>query len=727
MGNANFMTSDDTTKNPAQFVTTNHPALMYVTADQPVTLYSYKNGKDKAFEYTFKQNENFEIVGRNQSNTNEFLIKYDNKYAYISIPGIDSAAISGTPAANLIRDKYDGITFDPGADNAAKFNQFILDADNAKNAQLSDVISLGTVDTTPLYNQEDLIVSDTTAVGNTYEKVVSPGEYKLDAAKQSALDAIIGSYGIPPQWTRYVDPRIYVFQLSNNGANDFGNSGVDHASSGSSRSNIQAGLGRRYATVIISNPTIIELAPGYIKYSNWLEGAFSMDAMESDINDMLSESDLGALIDTFNSKDSKFYTIKPNFANSESVSGDVKRHGYIYYVNVLLYIAAIFLSRANDNYDGTFTLYDSGGTPKQIPYALSKRNLPRDSSKIYTDVDWAVYDKTAGFINIGGIKLGTAGESQSGSDRFDYIKFYLSGSTTANDQFDTQTDESMLSSLANTINTGLKEFAYWGDSMLGNVASGLAKGIDDIFNETKLNGFAPLAGIFNASEMVAGAKVVFPKIITESSYGKSIQCECTFVGVYGEEEALYLNTLRPYLHLLAFVLPHQVKTSLEMYTFPFLVKAFCRGLFNVEMGVISSFSVQRGGSDNALWSFNGTAELISVSFDVTPLITNLVMSSEMDGIKWLLRNKGLHEYMSAITAYDARNDKYNLAIDIASAWRGRGIRAKAKAIAENIINGDTGQFVQNIVATLNQAGGVGGYAANVANVFQSNIEGLLSF
>lgn len=707
-----FMTLEDTNNGAVDIYRASVPIKMYVTNDdQKVTMWSYKDGKTNNFQYTFKKGENFEIVGRNQSNPDELLIKHKDYYGYIVVPGVSTAVINGDSASNTFTNRYENIAFDPNpnANYAVMFNNFMLEADNAKNVRQSSVDNITTIDTSPQYTENDIIVADF-----PNEIVVTPGTYQLDSAKESALDSILGSYGIPPQWTKYVDPRVYSFAL--------GSTAADAADGG--RSNIIAGLGRRYVSVIISNPTVIELAPGYIKYSSWLQGALT----DMDVADELSGDEITGLTEMFDQHDSKFYTIKPCFSGNPTISEKVTRPGYIKYVNVLLYIAAIFLSRANsDNSEGTIDLFDSGGVMQQIPVALSKRSVPKVDGGIYTDINWEFFDKASGYINIGGLKIGTAGADQGGSDRFDYIKFYLSGSTTANDQFDTQTDESMLSNLANAINSGIKEFAYWADSKVGDVITSIASGIDDILGGTKLNGEAPLAGIFNASEMVAGAKVVFPKIITESSYGKSIQCECTFVGLYGEEEALYLNTLRPYLHLLAFVLPHQVKSSLEMYTFPFLVKAFCRGLFNVEMGVITGFNVTRGGNDNALWSFNGSAELISVSFEVTPLITNLVMTSETDGLKWLLRNKGLHEYMSAITAYDARNDKYDLGVDIATAWKGRSVKAKAKAIAENIVNGDLGLIIQNLIATGTQAGGVEGMAGDVSNIIRSNIEGLLSF
>ena len=702
---------------------------IFVTQDTTVQLYSYKDGKEIGQLVDFKSGTSFSIVGRNQDNTNEFLIKYGNYYAFISAPNTADAAINGQgTASNAWLNSHPTLQFDPDADNATNFNLLVAEANDdiaRSNAYATESQQTETPQNTIDITNPQLAVRFDAYNTNENERVVPYDIPKLTPAKQSAYDKIIASYGTPPQWTRYVDPRIYTLTLDSPGTSSkdvlsevFGVASAVLNRQNFNRSKINVALGRRYTTVIISNPTIIELAPGYIKYSEWLGTDGFVDAVEN-YNESADPTDL---IDIFSGRDSKFYTIEPCFSNSnlsESAS-----YGYITYVNALLYIAAIFLSRAKEDVGETRVVYHSSGIRlKAMPAPLSQRMVPNTSTK-YSEINWERYDKASGYINIGGRIIGTAGRDMGGSDRFDYINFYLSGSTNANDNFETQVEESTLGNLANTVNAALKETAYWTN---GTFIDDAKNKLDEIFNGNTLNGVKPLNGVFNIAEMIGGAKLVFPKIITESSYGKSIQCECTFVGLYGDEEALYLNTLVPYFHLLAFVLPHQVKSSLEMYTFPFLVKAFCRGLFNVEMGVISSFSVQRGGNDQALWSYNGTAELITVSFEVTPLLTNLVMSSESDGLKWIMRNKGLQEYMSTIAAFDARNDKYDLALEIWEGWKGRGAVAKAYSFVEDdAISSNAGKWVQGIIATLMQGGGVGEIAYNAVHATEENFKGFIS-
>ena len=734
------------------------PIKVYATADTRLQVYVYgKKGKQSGGIYDVKQGNEFYIIGRDQSNTNSYLVQIGNKYAFITIPDAANGAISAYgSSANAFLNKYldnsgQGLKFDPGVnpdgsvtDYASMFNQFNDDANNsfiAEEYARAETISAemqAEIDT-PLevYNYSN-------------EIVVKPGNTDVDGDKETVYESIVRSHGVPPQWTKYVDPRVIIIEPRSadvSSSIDTTNiwtimqsatAAASESSSGFWKARIA--LGRRYSSVIISNPTVIEIAPGYIKFANWLGSsdiAAAADAFNSSFNADNPSADAAAtLTAAFSERDGVFYTIKPCFTGDTAVGAGVTRPGYIKYVNALMRIAAIFLSRSKStNASAKKKVYGSMGATTEIPETLGTRIVPNYGGNRYNQSDWTGFNKPSGFIHltVGGMVLNAATNGSTGTtERFDYIKFYLTGSTTADDQFETGIEESMLGNIANTINSALKEAAFWtaDDGPLASVLNTIKAGAEEIFNKTQLNGVNPLSGVFSISEMVGGAKIVFPKIITESSYGKSINCECSFAAIYGDEESIYLNSIMPYLHLLAFVLPHQVKTSLEMYTYPFIVKAYCRGLFNVEMGVITNFNVSRGGSDNALWSFNGPAELISCNFTVTPLITNLVMTPDDYGLAWIMKNKGLQEYISAITAFDARNDKYDLALDIAASWMTSSVVSKFRNIFENFTTSElVTDFVQ-FVDVLGNEGGLAGAAENAAGKFSSainNMGNMLSF
>lgn len=719
----------------------NNEISFHPLKDTDVQLY----GKGDADIVTFKRNKSYAIIGRSRSDENEFIVKIgDNKYAKMTFDMSRYNRIFGTPensyyskADYLARGTHNGaFSFDSNGSDI-NFNQFMKDIDDS-NAALENADASGTT------GAADNAFSNTSkALTPLNEQIVMPSDPMSSDIARTILEPTIRSYGIPPQWTKYVDPRIGGFEMQN--------------------TKIKVGLGRRYTGVTISNPTILELAPGYIKYSNWLDGTDLAD-LANDFTTNQGESAAMALVSRFAEHGNNFYSIQPCFGNNSYEMGRYgaedrayKVPGYITYVNVLMGVAAVFLSRVEEKRSNNgaatasyntknYKKYTSAGVAINLP-PLSQR-LPQNitTAQSYSQMDWIIYDKPTGYLTIGGKVIGSLNGADSDDTstnahgtRFDYLRFYLSGSTSSTDEFSTSIDESTLGTLASTLNVALKETAYWLGSVGGSFLADVGAGFDKVMNSIPGN---PLAGIFSIGDLIGGAKLVFPKIITDSQYGKSISCECTFPSIYGDEEAIYLNTFLSYLHLLAFVLPHQVASKLEMYTFPFLVKAFCRGLFNTELGAITSFSVNRGGNDNALWSFNGPAEIITVNFEITPLINNLVMTSTRDNPGWLLKNKGLQEYMSSIAAFDARNDQYELAIELFSAMLSNHVSAKISGILSPLLQSefitDLREIIQRVekvapsvqsaataalseIAQRTEADGLGGFFSAAGDILSRNL------
>lgn len=659
-------------------------------ADSNVTLWG--NNFNKQVKAT--AGETWYIVGRDNSaitNTNDTFVLRNSKNQYFAMH-INTDFTGASERYDTPHDyaaaQYT-IGFDDAKDGGTVYDIFVNDSATKIKTDKDAIIEEG----------KRKISTDFSKNGTLFnEFIVVPASSTVDTEIISVrIEPTIWSYGLPPQWTKYVDPRVSGFTTC---------AKVDGPK-------INVGLGRRYSEVIISNPTIIEMAPGYMHYADWMsQDKGFLNDIEA-FRETAGEDEIRNLLSGFQKYPGRFYTIKPCFLDKNySVADSNKRGslfgGYISYIRYLMVIVSVFLARSevqrvtgqtNLNESviaeaSTVIKFMSNGVPERNDYLMA-RPIP-NLGATYRRIDWQFYNKHSGGYSVGGkifnVQLpeisgyfgGTTASDTSSSESessFDYIKFYLSGSTSAQDSFSTSVEDSFLGQLANSLNMAVKETAYWMASPLGKLFDEASATLNNIIDAVTINNVSPLGGVFNVEEILGGGKYVFPQIITDSKYGKSISCECTFAAIYGDEEAMFANSLMPYMHLLAFALPHQVRTTQEMYTYPFIVKAFCRGLFNVEMGAITGFNVQRGGSDNTLWSFNGASEVITVNFEVTPLINSLVMTSSRDGPAWLLKNTGLQEYMSAITAFDARNDRYDLAYDIMTA----GIQSATQGKASNIL------------------------------------------
>lgn len=477
------------------------------------------------------------------------------------------------------------------------------------------------------------------------DEILQPDEYLSSNATSNAMEPIVRSYGIPPQWTKFVDPRVCGFDC------------FDY--------NAHPSLGRRFLEVTVSNPTIVEIAPGFISYS---EGFLNREGITEKLENFAGTGDASELKEILKDDNGTFFTIKPCFNN-------IRYHGrfpgYSSYVNALLAVTAVYMSRVSTLTGKSSTYFMHDGTQVELDQ-LGMRTVPAFGG-IYKEFDWEHYDNPEGYFSFGGIfsllkGYKTSGQN-SGEDPFTYIRFFTSGNTKASDSFDTSLTDSQIGSAINSVTSSIKDITFIlggliGDS-LGSISTDTEDEIHAALEGINFKGTDGLKGLWNSITAISqGGRIVFPQIIDDCTYGKSINCECTFPAIYGDCEANFLNCMVPYIHLLCFVLPHQVRTSIEMYTYPFLVRAYAKGLFNCSMGLITGFTVERGGSDNELWSYDSSASEISVSFTITPMVSKLIMTSTQDGPGWLLKNDGLQEYLGTLCGIDLRNGKAAMAIDL---------------------------------------------------------------
>lgn len=489
----------------------------------------------------------------------------------------------------------------------------------------------------------DIIVSPT-MVSNSYSNSIA----------NTQIENIIRSFGVPPQFNCHVDPRVLVCNFTGM----YGSKGA------------QCRLGRRFLEVTVSNPTILELAPGYIYFNN--------KTLQENKVDVFDEA---AIKDIVKNDTGSFFTIKPCFKSIKHTKSKRNINGYMSYVNVLCRVAAVYMSRRSVT--GNNTYYYKSGMTEQLD-ELQDRPMPIFGTK-YKCFDWEGYDVHDSGIQVGSSYLGYQSAEQ---DQFTYIRFFTVQGTSTRDEFSTSTGQSTIESSINGMLGGvLKDAAF----ILGGIVGGsvgdtiddVSKAVNTAISGVNYAGMDAISSLLHStSAFITGGKMVFPEIIEDCTYGKSQSVECKFPAIYGDNECNYLNCMVPFMHILAFCLPHQVQTSMDMYTYPFLVKAFIKGQFSCGMGVITDFSVDRGGEGNDLWSYDSNATEIKVSFSIKPLISKLMISSSKDGPYWFLKNQGLQEYLAALCGVDLRNNRMEMMMEIYKTL----FQGQATAFFNNILN-----------------------------------------
>lgn len=131
----------------------------------------------------------------------------------------------------------------------------------------------------------------------------------------------------------------------------------------------------------------------------------------------------------------------------------------------------------------------------------------------------------------------------------------------------------------------------------------------------------------------------------------------------GDPVSIYQSIMIPLSLLMAAALPRAVGDT--TYTSPFLVRAFCKGMFAVPAGIISSLSITRGASEFG-WSLSNLPTVVDVSFTIEDLSPMLFLS--IAGGEGMLKaigqaftnNTKMHEYINTLVGIGAKERYYRL-------------------------------------------------------------------
>lgn len=208
----------------------------------------------------------------------------------------------------------------------------------------------------------------------------------------------------------------------------------------------------------------------------------------------------------------------------------------------------------------------------------------------------------------------------------EFIGFYIDSSATdsVSEEFSNTTGESQLASTVNGFSDLGREIGF----LMG---AGAGKTIDliDPNKETEvnaaieevagkyLNGSSLLTNIAkNFHTVASGGKLLFPEIWQDSSFSKSYDISIKLRTPDADTLSWYLNIYVPLCHLIALVAGHQTDNANGYYS-PFLIRAFYKGLFNVDMGIVTSMSISKG--KKASWNVDGLPTEVDINMSIKDL------------------------------------------------------------------------------------------------------------
>ena len=141
--------------------------------------------------------------------------------------------------------------------------------------------------------------------------------------------------------------------------------------------------------------------------------------------------------------------------------------------------------------------------------------------------------------------------------------------------------------------------------------------------------------------IIAGGKLIFPEIWSDSQFSRDYPINIKLVSPDNDDYSIYVNIIVPLLHLLGFALPRG--TGPSAFVSPYLVRCAYKGMFNVDMGIISSMSITKGAECS--WNHRGMPTSVNVSFTIKELYNIFALANNEAGNYKLAENSIMMDYI----------------------------------------------------------------------------------
>lgn len=427
---------------------------------------------------------------------------------------------------------------------------------------------------------------------------------------------------------------------------------------------ITPGIGRVFGKTFMSNPPILSICPGKVKMFPNLMGVKRDNFIDMMADMARGEGDSSLVEKIMADESSKFsgkmYTFEP----------DTRSFGY--YVNALCRACAILMGIGDE----------------KVPNLSSKKLKDFDYSywSLRSDLALNVEDDQDNSIFRRFFEHPIKNAKQVVTSLVEdttYINFFLHGSeTSVSESISTDIESSPLESTFNAINSFGSTINYFTGSgfTVGSDQSSIWQSLKDALHM----GSTGVDGIMDIGKnVIKGGKIVLPKMLSSASYGKSISCNTRFISPYGDRLSVFLKCIIPICHILALALPRQLSDN--MYTYPFVVNANQLGQFNVDLGVVTNLSITRGGMDNTSWTINSLPTEWEVSFDIVPLVDELMMTGT-DHPVLFAKNNNLLSYLGNMCGFDLIANNMDTKIEITKAFITNKFKGYPRSIENRLVD-----------------------------------------
>lgn len=210
----------------------------------------------------------------------------------------------------------------------------------------------------------------------------------------------------------------------------------------------------------------------------------------------------------------------------------------------------------------------------------------------------------------------------------EFIAFYMDSTDSVSESFSNSTTQSQLINTLNGFSDTAREISF----LLGNNAGKEFQLMDeaqlkdtmaaiDGISSKYLNGSTLFSTIANNFATIAvGGKLLFPEIWADSEFSRDFDITIKLRTPDSDVVSWYLNIYVPLCHLIGLAAGHQTETANGYYS-PFLIRAYYKGLFNIDMGIVTNMSIRKG--KEAAWNIDGLPTEIDIDLTIKDLYSML--------------------------------------------------------------------------------------------------------
>ena len=226
------------------------------------------------------------------------------------------------------------------------------------------------------------------------------------------------------------------------------------------------------------------------------------------------------------------------------------------------------------------------------------------------------------------------------------ISFFVDSEVTVSDSWGNSTSEPSFASNMDSISESAREINY----LIGNVNAKAGGTFDEVLKEFGLaeevnigqleeninniiNGsFLKNTSLGNvlksasksASGLIQGAKMIFPELWSDSTYGTEHTVTMKLATPDGDKLSWFMNIWLPMCFWIALVAPRTL-TSMHMYHSPFIVNCNYKSQFSCPMGIVTSLQFTKGAEGS--WTIDGLPTVVEVSASIKELYTSFAITS----------------------------------------------------------------------------------------------------